>query len=85
MEHRRKSLIRCVQVELATRGQRRLLATVAHSGAHVFGGGKGSRAGSGLSLANIALSVRMRGESGVTVAFDYVVKLFSEGGALFVG
>jgi len=31
-------------------------------GAHTFGGGKGSLAGSGLSLPSIALSVRMRGE-----------------------
>jgi hypothetical protein len=33
-------------------------------GAYTFGGGKGSRAGSGLSLARIALRVRMRGENG---------------------
>jgi hypothetical protein len=33
-------------------------------GAYTFSGGKGSRVGSGLSLARIALSVRMRGENG---------------------
>jgi hypothetical protein len=33
-------------------------------GAYTFLGGKGSRTGSGLSLARIALRVRMRGENG---------------------
>jgi hypothetical protein len=33
-------------------------------GAYTFGGGKGLRTGSGLSLARITLSVRMRGEKG---------------------
>jgi hypothetical protein len=33
-------------------------------GAYAFGGGKGSRTGSGRSLLRIALSVRMRGENG---------------------
>jgi hypothetical protein len=37
---------------------------LARGGAYTFGGGKGSRTGSGLSLARIALSVRMRGENG---------------------
>ena len=32
--------------------------------AYTFGGGKGSRAGSGLSFASMLLSVRTRGENG---------------------
>jgi hypothetical protein len=43
---------------------RRLRATVARGGAYTFPGGKGSRTGSGLSLARIALGVRLRGENG---------------------
>jgi hypothetical protein len=46
------------------RAVRRLLAATARGGAYTFGGGKGLRTGSGLSLARIALSVRMRGENG---------------------
>jgi hypothetical protein len=37
---------------------------VARGGAETFRGDKGSRTGSGLSFARIALSVRMRGEKG---------------------
>ena len=44
--------------------RRRLLAA-ARDGAYPFRGGKGSRAGSGLSFARIALRVWMRGENGI--------------------
>jgi hypothetical protein len=44
--------------------RRRLPAAVARGGEYTFRGGKGSRTGSGLSLARIALSVRMRAEKG---------------------
>jgi len=47
----------------SSRCYRRLLAAVALGGAYTFGGGKGSRAGSGLSLARIALKVWMRDEN----------------------
>jgi hypothetical protein len=33
-------------------------------GAYTFGGGKGSRIGSGLSFAKIAINVMMRGDNG---------------------
>jgi hypothetical protein len=45
---------------------------LARGGAYTFGGGKGSRTDSGLSLARIALSVRMRGEK-VAVILDDIV------------
>ena len=41
-----------------------LLAAVARGGAYTFGGGEGSRTGSGLSLARIARKVWMRHENG---------------------
>ena len=43
---------------------RRLLDAVARGGAYTLGGGKGSRTGSGLSLARMAFKVCIRGESG---------------------
>jgi hypothetical protein len=43
---------------------RRLLAAVARGGAYTFGGGNGSRAGSGLSFARIVFRVRSRVENG---------------------
>ena len=44
--------------------RRRLVAAVAFGGAYTFGGGNGSRTGSGLSLARIAFRVRMGAENG---------------------
>jgi hypothetical protein len=58
---------------------------LARGGAYTFGGGKGSRAGSGLSLARIALRVRMRGENGYLWPSANVVKLLDERGGFFVG
>jgi hypothetical protein len=43
---------------------RRLLDAVARGGAYTLDGGKGSRTGSGLSLARMAFKVCIRGESG---------------------
>jgi hypothetical protein len=43
---------------------RRLLVAAARGRAYTIEGGKGSRAGSGLSFAKIALGVRMQGENG---------------------
>jgi hypothetical protein len=52
--------IRFASAAEAYRLVRRLLAL---GGAYTFRSGKGSRAGSGLSLARIALKVRMRGDN----------------------
>ena len=46
------------------RPARRRLAAVARGGSYRFGGGNGSRIGSGLIFARIALSVRTRGDNG---------------------
>jgi hypothetical protein len=52
---------RIASVPITSQRRRRALA---RGGAHTFGGGTGARGGSGLILARISLSARMRGESG---------------------
>jgi hypothetical protein len=53
-------------------------------GAYTFGGGKGSRAGSGRSLLRIALSVADARRERVTIALEDLVKLFDQSGGFFV-
>ena len=65
--------------------QRRLLAAVARGGAYTFGGGQGSRGGSGLSFPTIALRVRMHGDREVAVALKCAVKLFDQSAGFVLG
>jgi hypothetical protein len=54
------------------------VVAVARGGAYTFGGGKGSRTGSGRSLARIVISVRMRSGERLTIIPGDVVEFLVE-------
>ena len=64
--------------------RRRLVAAVAFGGAYTLGSGKGSRTGSGRSLARIAFKVRMRSENGLAIVPGDVVEFLGESRGLIV-